>query len=64
MEQFFYVITIFPKIQINLILDEQLSDIFPLLFPSDSDSIKENIPSFNLKYSLIHLSLKSIYLQK
>ena len=63
MEQFFYVITIFPKIQINLILDEQLSDIFPLLFPSDSDSIKENIPSFNLKYSLIHLSLKSIYLK-
>ena len=39
MEQFFYVITIFPKIEINLILDEQLSDIFPLLFPSDNDSI-------------------------
>ena len=63
MEQFFYVITIFPKIEINLILDEQLSDIFPLLFPSDNDSIKENIPTFNLKYSLIHLSLKSIYLK-
>ena len=63
-EQFFYVITIFPKIEIsNLILDEQLCNIFPRLFPNDTDSINKNIPNFNLKYSLIHLSLKSIYLK-
>ena len=61
-KQFFYVITIFPKIEINLILDEQLSDTFMNLFPNyDTDSLKDNVP--NLKYSLVHLSLKSIYLR-
>ena len=62
-EQFFYVITIFQKIEINLILDEQLCNIFSRLFPNDTVSINKNIPNFNLKYSLIHLSLKSIYLK-
>ena len=62
-KEFFYVITIFPKIEFNLILDEQLSDILPYLFPNDFDSLKGIIPDYKLKYSLTHLSLKSIYLR-
>ena len=63
MEQFFYVITIFPKIEINLMLDENSSAKFPLLFPSDKISLRDSLPNINLKYSLIHLSLKSIFLK-
>ena len=62
-ENFFNVIIIFPKIEINLILEESLSNIFPLLFPNETDSMKENMQKSGLKYSLTDLSLKSIYLQ-
>ena len=62
-ENFFNVITIFPKIEIHLISEESLSDIFPLLFPNETDSMKESMPKGGLKYSLTDLSLKSIYLQ-
>ena len=47
---FFNVITVFPKIEINLKIDEQSPDVFPKLFPID------------VEYSLTHLSLKSVYL--
>ena len=49
-KHFFNVITVFPKIEINLNIDEQSPDVFPRLFPID------------VEYSLTHLSLKSIYL--
>ena len=49
-KHFFNVITVFPKIEINLKIDEQSPDVFPRLFPID------------VEYSLTHLSLKSVYL--
>ena len=58
LKEFFYVITIFNKIKIDLLLDEQIAEIFPNLLVQESDYIKENLP-INIKYSLIHLSLKS-----
>ena len=49
-EQFFNVITVFPKIEINLLPEEQPPNVFQKIFPN------------NLEYSLNYLSLKSIRL--
>ena len=59
LKNFFFVITIFNKIKIDLLLDEQIADVFPIILPQDTESFKDNFNSFNIKYSLIHLSLKS-----
>ena len=64
LKQFFYVITIFDKIKIELIFDEKktdisdiVSDIFPTVVQQEIDF--NNVNSYNIKYSLINLSLKS-----
>ena len=59
LKQFFFVITIFEKIKIDLLLEDQMVDIFPEILPQEAESLKENIISINIKYSLIHLSLKA-----
>ena len=59
LRQFFFVITIFNKIKIDLLLDDQMADVFPDILPIEDDVLKDNIMNFNVKYSLIHLSLKA-----
>jgi hypothetical protein len=59
LRQFFFVITIFNKIKIDLILDDQMADVFPDILPLEDDVLKDNLLNFNVKYSLIHLSLKA-----
>ena len=56
LKEFFYVISIFNKVKIDLLIDDQISDVFPNLLPQDT--YINNIPVI-IKYSLIHLSLKS-----
>ena len=63
LKQFLSVITIFNKIKVNLLLDDQMIDSFPNILPKEADSLKDNILYFNIKYSLIHLSLKSTNLK-
>ena len=58
-KDFLLVITIFNKVKIDLLLDEQSAEIFPNLLPQESDYLKENYLPITIKYSLIHLSLKS-----
>ena len=59
LRQFFFVITIFNKIKINLLLDDQMADVFPAILPVEDDVLKDNLLNFNVKYSLVHLSLKA-----
>ena len=63
LKKFFLVITIFNKIKIDFLLDEQTADIFQNILPQEVESNKENMIPINLKYSLIHLSLKSTNLK-
>ena len=63
LKQFFFVITIFNKIKIDLLLDDQISDVFQNILPQEIESFKDNILQYNLKYSLIELSLKSTNLR-
>ena len=58
LRNFFFVITIFNKIKIDLLLDDQMADVFPAILPIEDDVLKDNILNFNVKYALIHLSLK------
>ena len=59
LRQFFFVITIFNKIKIDLLLDDQMADVFPVILPVEDDVLKDNLLNFTVKYSLIHLSLKA-----
>ena len=65
LKQFFYVITIFNKVKIDILLEDQMADIFPIILPQEIDFLKDfnNMNSFGIKFSLIHLSLKNTNLK-